>query len=469
MRSLIRLSVLVAVFVCTISVLSANQLYNSEIEQYRRMKINELREFVKSDPSSPVPYVELGDRYLRSKDYTNAEKMYLKAKVIDPEFRFAYEGLGQIYIEWKRFDEAIICFEKAIERKSFHFQAYGYLAEIYAVHLNKRKRAIEVLQTFEDNLMKFGKKEQGIRADYYIQLAAIYYKIDMLSESRAYLESAAQLSTNRESINRVYVNSILSMYDEDMKEKLLIEFSREKQFEQYANFMLQGFYRKHSKDSSDYKKHVTNFVNSLYEKISKSQNVSGNESLTFCQAIMYFDQKGDSIMLRWLTEQTLKLCELILNNNPDDYIMHNEKFESIFRHKEQVSENVYSKPKSKTRKVFKSGKPYISFENPEITILNTYIQLAENGKSSDKEKYRNLLFGFKPKCFRSYQILADFHLRNNSPEIADTLYSIILEKSRLKKSDSEKLSMKFSMYNYYNLSKKYLDIAAKSIDQDTIN
>ncbi len=66
MRILIRLSVLIAVFACAISVLSANQLYNSEIEQYRRMKIEELREFIKSDPESPVPYVELGDRHLRS-------------------------------------------------------------------------------------------------------------------------------------------------------------------------------------------------------------------------------------------------------------------------------------------------------------------------------------------------------------------------------------------------------------------
>ena len=126
---------------CLTGVLAANPIYNKDIKRCLKMSPKELKEYVNSNPSSPTPYVVLGNRYLNRKEFKKAEEMFLKAKAINVDFRFAYEGLGQIYIEWKRYDEAIKCFEKAIERKSLHFFAYSKLAEIYKVHLNDREKS----------------------------------------------------------------------------------------------------------------------------------------------------------------------------------------------------------------------------------------------------------------------------------------------------------------------------------------
>ncbi len=145
------------------------------------MPIKKLEEFVNTKPDSPVPYVALGDKYFESKVYDIAEVYYLQAKDIDNEFRYAYEGLGKTYMEMERFEEAVKCFEKAIEKKSLHFEAYEKLAEIYAVHLDDREKAVELLQTFENNLMDFGDKDKESRLSYYKGLGDIYAQIKELS------------------------------------------------------------------------------------------------------------------------------------------------------------------------------------------------------------------------------------------------------------------------------------------------
>ncbi len=169
------------IFIFILTNLSANTLYNTEIGRYRVMPIKKLEEFVNTKPDSPVPYVALGDKYFESKVYDIAEVYYLQAKDVDSEFRYAYEGLGKTYIEMNRFEEAVKCFEKAIEKKSLHFEAYEKLAEIYAVHLDDREKAVELLQTFENNLMDFGDKDKESRLSYYKGLGDIYAQIKELS------------------------------------------------------------------------------------------------------------------------------------------------------------------------------------------------------------------------------------------------------------------------------------------------
>ena len=156
----------------------ANPIYNNEIQTYRGMSLQELEDFTEAGAGSPTPYVELGDRYLQNHELKKAEAAYLTAIDKNINFRFAYEGLGQIYIEWERYDEAIKCFEKAIERKLLHFKAYENLAVIYATHLDKKDKAVEVLHTFEDSLMKIGKKDYMSKQRYYRNLSKIYEKIN---------------------------------------------------------------------------------------------------------------------------------------------------------------------------------------------------------------------------------------------------------------------------------------------------
>ncbi len=239
------LMILVSIF----SMLHSNPIYNRDIKRLRKMNLKQLEAEVNRNQSSPTPYVELGDRYLRKKEYKKAETMFLKAKAINPEFRFAYEGLGKIYIEWERYDEAIACFEKAIQKKSLHFVAYRYLAAIYKEHLNNRDKAIEVLQTFEEHLMKYGKQDEKSKRKYYRELSRMYNKIDEPELGLSLLYKGGMLDQNSIDDKFAHARIYANRKEIDKAEQIIRSIIDSTDYSFYHYKRILSFYKNGLKDN----------------------------------------------------------------------------------------------------------------------------------------------------------------------------------------------------------------------------
>ena len=73
----------------------------------------------------------LGQAYMQSGDYGNAEAQFNKIKELQPNSPYGDFGLGQTYAKQGRYDEAIKAFEAAISRKSDYWEAYAEIGYAY--------------------------------------------------------------------------------------------------------------------------------------------------------------------------------------------------------------------------------------------------------------------------------------------------------------------------------------------------
>lgn len=73
----------------------------------------------------------LGQAYMQSGDYGNAELQFNKIKELQPNSPYGDFGLGQTYAKQGRYDEAIRAFENAISRKTDYWDAYSEMGYAY--------------------------------------------------------------------------------------------------------------------------------------------------------------------------------------------------------------------------------------------------------------------------------------------------------------------------------------------------
>jgi len=87
------------------------------------------------------PLTNLGFAYYHKKDYPLAEKYFLEALKIEPNFDLALRGLGNNYVAMGRISEAVEVFERAIRYSPRFPQLYFDLAHAYGL-LNQNSKAI---------------------------------------------------------------------------------------------------------------------------------------------------------------------------------------------------------------------------------------------------------------------------------------------------------------------------------------
>ena len=379
--------VLVTLFCCFAGLLlHANSLYNKEIGKYSMMDIKELEEFVKTDPDSPVPYVALGDKYMYNKEYKKAEKAYLKAKKKNVNFRFAYEGLGRIYIEWKQYDEAIKCFEKAIERKLFHFNAYRFLAEIYAVHSGDRDKAIEILQTFENNLLTLGKKDKRSAKFYFTELSKIYIDIGEYS----------------------YVDSCLNSYSRNY---LNIESPAFDFIDVYKSFDI-------VKAETIIEQHLNSHPDNM-EIAAKAMNFYSRDMSNKEKARSIFDKQLKALEAKPLIKQDLQDYKNLCHAASKAEVAYNTKEvqKTVLRVSQKIiNENIFITYNGEVRKNYERdilnkeieytshNAPFIHFDRipfnfdipNELTLSMLFLLYSSSNNESDIDFYRNEILKFKP-------------------------------------------------------------------------
>ncbi len=424
----LKLLIIISIFF-TFCLLSANELYNSEIHIYRVMETDSLVKFCESNPDSPVPYVELGDRYLRKKEYKKAETMFLKAKAINPEFRFAYEGLGQIYIEWKRYDVAIACFEKAIQKKSLHFMAYYYLATTYKEHLNNKDKAIEVLQTFENNLLKYGRKDYQRKVWYYGRLRSIYKRIyePELADSMQVKSSRLVPSTPDDFKIQADMLNRMRKYDqvEDNYEKLLNQNGYK--FEWYRG--LYYSYRNQNRADADIQELLREFIDQM-----EKQPLENKSMMEICELHSFcMDYNVDFDLKERLSREVDRIV-IYLNNLPDSVIAKTRSTKYI----------IFPEPTDVipildpgTLKITSPGQAEWMLYNPVTKIKNPEL----------KDWYIRKLLMIKPKTSSILKEITSLHLRYSDTKTAKEFFEYALSFSTNPALDYFGLSIKTS-YKY---------------------
>jgi len=89
-----------------------------------------------------LEYLREGEDLIQSKNYVNAEKIYLKAVEIDPQEEFAYRQLEKIYTQCQQFDAA----RAIIERFEAQALTTNQVKSSESVAVAKTEKQSEIIQ-----------------------------------------------------------------------------------------------------------------------------------------------------------------------------------------------------------------------------------------------------------------------------------------------------------------------------------
>jgi tetratricopeptide (TPR) repeat protein len=113
------------------------------------------------DPKNVTVYIALGDLYLKQKVYELALSNYRKATELDQTYLTGYLRVGQLYVKDQKYNEGATAFREALQQDSLFAPAYRELGELYY-------RA-EKYEEAKNNLQKFVRltgNDVGARARY---------------------------------------------------------------------------------------------------------------------------------------------------------------------------------------------------------------------------------------------------------------------------------------------------------------
>jgi tetratricopeptide (TPR) repeat protein len=93
-------------------------------------KRKKIMEAIRMSPKEPLYRVGLGDVYFKAEKFDKAEKMYLSAIKVDPDFKVTYRMLGRLYMQKGQWDDAVEYLEQALNQPNVlnPIQIYNWLA-----------------------------------------------------------------------------------------------------------------------------------------------------------------------------------------------------------------------------------------------------------------------------------------------------------------------------------------------------
>lgn len=81
-------------------------------------KNKKLKEAILLAPKEPMYRVALGNSYFKNLELDKAERMYLSAIKVDPEFMGTYRQLGRLYVQKSQWDNALFYLNRALSRSN---------------------------------------------------------------------------------------------------------------------------------------------------------------------------------------------------------------------------------------------------------------------------------------------------------------------------------------------------------------
>ncbi len=108
--------------------------YQEAVHNYERS--------IQIKPDNSEPYFSLGAAYVEMGQTDKAIVALQKAVRLKPSFG-AYENLGTVFLNARRFEDSVRCFEKALELDINDYRGYGNLARAYLWATGRTERAQE--------------------------------------------------------------------------------------------------------------------------------------------------------------------------------------------------------------------------------------------------------------------------------------------------------------------------------------
>lgn len=136
------------------------------IENYDKA-IQALQKCLTLQGNSAVIYSELGRNYLALKNYPEAEKSFKKATEIEPENRWYWAGLYDVYYETQDFNKSIPIVIKLTKWRKEHYQED--LVSLY-MYTQQHDKALALITELEETVGKSDKRE--------------LYKLQILSDDK---------------------------------------------------------------------------------------------------------------------------------------------------------------------------------------------------------------------------------------------------------------------------------------------
>ena len=152
----------------------------------KKEKYKKLMEAIRMEPKQPLYRVGLGDEYFKDEKYDKAERMYLSALKVDPEYMIAHRMLGRLYMQKGQWDDATRNLRRALDQPNVinPVQLYNWLAysEYRKGNLPKAEKAWLRALDIDDN--------ERIR----LNLALIYKEGNRLDLAKASLLKALEIN-----------------------------------------------------------------------------------------------------------------------------------------------------------------------------------------------------------------------------------------------------------------------------------
>ena len=149
-------------------------------------KRKKIMEAIRMSPKEPLYRVGLGDLYFKEEKLDKAERMYLSAMKVSPQFQVTYRMLGRLYMQKSQWDDAIEYLEKALNQKNVinPIQLYNWLgySEYRKGNLTKAEKSWLRALDINDN--------EKIR----LNLALLYKEGNRLDLAKASLIKALEMN-----------------------------------------------------------------------------------------------------------------------------------------------------------------------------------------------------------------------------------------------------------------------------------
>jgi Tfp pilus assembly protein PilF len=185
----------------------------------KQEKIKKLMEAIRMEPKEALYRVALGDVYFKDEQLEKAEKMYLSAIKVDPQFKVTNRMLGRLYMQKGQWDDAVESLERALNQPNVinPVQLYNWLAysEYRKGDLNKAEKAwLRALDISDNDKVRMNLAliyKEGNRLDLaqasllkvlemnpksrnaHFELGGIYYKRNKFKKAREHFKEVIQL------------------------------------------------------------------------------------------------------------------------------------------------------------------------------------------------------------------------------------------------------------------------------------
>lgn len=149
-------------------------------------KIKKLKEVILMAPKEPMYRVALGNAYFKELELDKAERLYLSAIKVDPDYIGSYRQLGRLYMQKSEWDKAIFYLDRALKQSNVinPIQLYNWKAYCYY-----RKGDLKKAETAWNRALEIHDSDQ-IR----LNLALAYKEANQLSMARQSLLKALELN-----------------------------------------------------------------------------------------------------------------------------------------------------------------------------------------------------------------------------------------------------------------------------------